>query len=229
MWGSSASQAKLIAHITTKPGFRECQANWQANHSYQLTSHLPYIRPFNSRNFCCMHQTRLSLVILALGLLQCLLLVLIALTPLPDNTGGLAHTLYNGMRIGGDGAARYTPIAALAYWFQVVVLAQICCMVALGVKPARRSTTFWVLLTVCFGAGAFVWTALISSYESFLATGETSMVAGFPVATSWLVYAIWFAGLALVALYVLGFKRYVWSDADQSAFDALVQQTRKSQ
>ena len=72
-----------------------------------------------------MHQTRLAIVILVLGLAQCVALILIALTPLPDNTGGLPHALYNGMRIGGDGAARFLPIAALAYWFQVVVIAQI--------------------------------------------------------------------------------------------------------
>jgi hypothetical protein len=176
-----------------------------------------------------MPQTRLSLVILALGLLQCLLLVSIALTTLPENSVGLAHGQYDGMRIGGDGAARYTPIATCAYWLQLVVLAQICCMVALGVKPARRSRTFWMLLTACFGAAAFVWTGLVTSYASFLATGETSMLAGFPIATTWLVYAIWFAGLALVALYSLGFKHYVWSDADQRAFEALVEQNRKSQ
>jgi len=44
-----------------------------------------------------------------------------------------------------------------------------------------------------------------------------------------LVYSIWLAGLGLVALYVLGFKRYVWSDDDQRAFEVLVKQTRNSQ
>lgn len=176
-----------------------------------------------------MQQTRLSVVILALGVVQCLLLALIALTPLPDNPGGIAHSLYNGMRIGGDGAARYAPIADYAYWFQVIVLAQICFMIALGVKPARRSPVFWTLLTACFAAAVFVWTELIVSYERFLATGETGMLAGFPVATSWLVYAIWLAGWGLVAIYVFGFKRYIWSDDDQRAFETLVEQTRKSQ
>ena len=176
-----------------------------------------------------MHQTRLTIVILVLGLVQCVALILIALTPLPDNTSGLPHALYNGMRIGGDGAARFLPIAALAYWFQVVVIAQIHCMIALAVKPARRSKLFWGLLTACFGVAVYAWTGLIASYEDFLATAETHMVAGFPVAASWLVYSIWLAGLGLVALYVLGFKRYVWSDDDQRAFEVLVKQTRNSQ
>jgi hypothetical protein len=173
-----------------------------------------------------MQQTRLTLVILALGLTQCLLLILMALTPLPDNISGIAHAYYDGMRVGGDGSARFLPIAQLAYVFQVVVLAQIFCMLALGVKPTRRSTFFWTLLAVCFGLSVFVWTALISSYEDFLATGETAMLAGFPVATTWLVYAIWLAGLSLVALYVFGFKSYVWSDTDQREFEQLAHQYR---
>jgi hypothetical protein len=171
-----------------------------------------------------MQQTRLTLIILALGLAQCLALTLMALTPLPDNIGGVAHGIYNGMRAGGDGSARYLPIAQLAYVFQVVVLAQICCMLALGVKPARRSAFFWAMLTICFGLGVFVWTMLVTSYEQFLAAGETAMVAGFPVATSWLVYAIWLAGLGFVALYVFGFKAYVWSDDDQAEFERIVKQ-----
>jgi hypothetical protein len=173
-----------------------------------------------------MPQTRLCLVILTLGLLQCLLLALMAMTPLPDNIGGVSHAVYNGMRAGGDGSARYLPIAQLAYVFQVLVLTQICCMLALGVKPVRRSAFFWAMLTACLALSVFVWTALVSSYESFLASGETSMVAGFPVATAWLVYAIWLAGLGLVALYVFGFKSYVWSDNDQQEFEQLVKQYR---
>jgi hypothetical protein len=45
-----------------------------------------------------MPQTRLSLVVLALGLLQCLLLALMAMTPLPDNISGVAHAAYDSMR-----------------------------------------------------------------------------------------------------------------------------------
>ena len=41
-----------------------------------------------------MQQTRLTLIILALGLAQCLALTLMALTPLPDNIGGVAHGIY---------------------------------------------------------------------------------------------------------------------------------------
>nr|MCH9784876.1 hypothetical protein [Gammaproteobacteria bacterium] len=81
-----------------------------------------------------MNQSRLCLVILLFGLLQCGLLGLIAVLPAAENVGGLAHPLFNSMRVGGDGAARFLPVADLAYWFQILVLAQICCMIALGVR-----------------------------------------------------------------------------------------------
>jgi hypothetical protein len=139
--------------------------------------------------------------------LQCLLLALMAMTPLPDNISGVAHAAYDGMRAGGDGSARFLPIAQLAYVFQIVVLAQICCMLALGVKPTRRSPFFWAMhdsmlwpVCVCLDGTDLILRKL-SSYWSI-------MVAGFPAATAWLVYAIWLAGLGLVALYVFGFKSY---------------------
>ena len=171
-----------------------------------------------------MNQSRLCLVILIFGLLQCLLLALIAMMPALENASGLAHPLFSSMRIGGDGAARFMPVANLAYWFQMLVLAQICCMIALGVRPDRRSNLFWVLLTASFGLLAAAWTLMYQAYEAFLVTGQSEMVAGWPYPTAWQVYAIWLSGFGLVGLYVFGFKAYVWSDDDESKFQALVKQ-----
>jgi len=168
-------------------------------------------------------QSRIIISILVLGILQCLLLLLIALTPTPEQFSAVAHSQFNGMMIGLDGASRLAPIEDYAFYFYLVMLAQICAMVALGVVPKKRDPLFWLSLSGCFGLAAFVWWQMFSAYKSYLATGETTFVAGFPLATTWQVYAVWLAGLGLVALYVLGFKRYVWSDKDQQAFDALVE------
>jgi hypothetical protein len=171
-----------------------------------------------------LNQSRLCLVILLFGLLQCGLLGLIAVLPAAENVGGLAHPLFNSMRVGGDGAVRFLPVAGLAYWFQILVLAQICCMIALGVRPNRRSSGFWVQLGASFGLLAAAWTVMYQAYEGFLVTGQTQMVAGWPYPTAWQVYAIWLSGFGLVALYVVGFKAYVWSDDDETRFRALVKQ-----
>jgi hypothetical protein len=104
------------------------------------------------------------------------------------------------------------------------VLAQICCMIALGVRPDRRSSGFWVQLGASFGLLAAAWTVMYQAYEGFLVTGQTQMIAGWPYPTAWQVYAIWLSGFGLVALYVVGFKAYVWSDDDETRFRALVKQ-----
>ena len=168
-------------------------------------------------------QSRIIISILVLGILQCLLLLLIALTPTPEQLSAVPHSQFTGMMIGQDGASRLAPIEDYAFYFYLVMLAQICAMIALGVVPKKRDPLFWISLSGCFGLAAVVWWQMFSAYKDYLVTGETAFVAGFPVATAWQVYAVWLAGLGLVALYVLGFKRYVWSDQDQQTFDALIE------
>lgn len=171
-----------------------------------------------------MTQNRLCLLILLLGLLQCVLLLLIALSPVGENVNGLPHPTFGNMQIGGDGLARFLPVARLAYWFQILVLAQICCMIALGVRRDRQSKVFWGWLVGSFSLLAGAWTAMYVAYETFLTVGETVMIAGWPYPTAWQVYAIWLSGLGLVGLYVFGFKVYVWSDQDELNFKLLVKQ-----
>ncbi|MGK0469862.1 MAG: hypothetical protein ACJAR0_000324 [Candidatus Azotimanducaceae bacterium] len=173
-------------------------------------------------------QTRLAIIILFIGVLQCVLLLLIADTPAPDLVTGLAHDQFPGMRVGGDGVLRLLPIADYAFYFQLLALAQICVMIALGVSPRKRSPVFWLSLLVSFVLAALVWWQMFTAYEQFLSTGKTEFFAGFPIATAWQVYATWLAGLSLVGLYVIGFKHYVWSDEDQEMFDRLVKSSSES-
>jgi hypothetical protein len=169
-----------------------------------------------------MQQTRLAIGILIVGIMQCLLLLMIAITLEPDQVGAIAHGQFSGMLVGGDGAGRLEPIRDYGFYFQFLMLAQVSLMVALGVNPDRRTPVFWSWLTLSWLAACFVWFKLFAGYEQYLANGETDYIAGFPVAAAWLVYAVWVAGLGLVGIYVFGFKQYVWSDADQAKFDALV-------
>ncbi len=174
-------------------------------------------------------QRLLPITILVLGLIQLGLLFVIAVSPVPENATSLAHASFSGMRIGGDGAARFEPIAGAAFLFQLVVLAQICCMVALGVGKHRHSGSFYVLLVIAFLVAAGVWCGLFFAYESFLSAGTTNYFLGFPVATAWQVYAIWLSGLVLVGTYVFGFTRFIWSAEDESRFQVLVTQARASE
>lgn len=170
-------------------------------------------------------QRRLAIAILILGIIECLILVAIALAPAPENAAGLAHATLPGVRIGGDGTARFTPIATLSFLFQALMLVQAHLMVALGVSDRLRTLPFLGLLAGCLAISLFVWFNLFSEYQRFLETGVTSYFAGFPAATAWQVYAIWLGGLSLVALYVFGFKKFIWSDEDEQAFQQLVDES----
>lgn len=173
-------------------------------------------------------QRRLAIAILVLGIIECALLVVIALSPAPENAAGLAHDALAGVRVGGDGAERIAPIIWPAFLFQALVLVQCHLMIALGVSDHRRTPALMTLLAACLAVSLFVWFNLFSSYQAFLQTGVTDYVAGFPTATAWQVYAIWLGGMSLVALYVFGFRKFIWSEEDEQAYQQFINESRNS-
>jgi hypothetical protein len=162
--------------------------------------------------------------ILAFGVLECLILGLVLLEPPPANATGIPHPSIPSMVIGGDNS-RFSFIADYAWWFQVFALAQAHCLAALGVKAEKRTGTFFVLLFGSYLLALFVWWQMVAGYEQFIATGETAFAFGFPYATAWQTYGLWISGMGLMLIYSLGFRHYVWSDEDQSKFEALVTKT----
>ena len=167
-------------------------------------------------------QNRFAIAIFVIGILECVVLLLIALSTTPENAAGLAHADFAGMRIGGDGMARFLPVADYAFVFQALVLVQCYCLIALGVSHDRKDAPFLGWLAGCLALALLVWWQIFDAYRDFLDSGETTYFAGFPVATAWQVYGIWLAGVGLVLLYVIGFRRFIWSIDDERAFAALV-------
>lgn len=167
--------------------------------------------------------------ILLLGIGECILLFMMYMIEPTANATGLAHPSIPSMAIGGD-SSRYAPISNLAFIFQTLVIAQAHALFALGVKESRRDLPFNIALFVCFVCGWIVWWQMHTEYEAYLLSGDPKYIFGFPEATAWQVYGIWGAGLSLVALYAIGFKRYVWSEADEAKFKALIaNQTNEGQ
>lgn len=171
----------------------------------------------------------LIIAILVFGLIECAILLLISLTPGVENAAGLSHPQLLGMRIGGAGAVRIAPIAILAFLFQTTVLAQFATFIALAVTAKRRSPVFYSFLSLCFVFTIGVWWRLFSGHQQYLATGETQYFLGFPVATAWAVYGVYLAGVSFIVLYVLGFKKFIWSDQDESEFQQLVNKNNTTQ
>ncbi len=158
--------------------------------------------------------------ILLFGVLECLLLALIFFEPTAVNATGISHSTIPAMQIGGD-SARFAPVSDYAWWLQVIVLAQAHCLAALGVSQDKRTPAFLGLLGLSYLAALLVWWQMVTTYETYVTTGETTFFFGFPVPTAWQTYGQFFSGACLIALYSLGFRHFIYSNEDEAKFTAL--------
>ena len=59
------------------------------------------------------------------------------------------------------------------------------------------------------------------SYVSFLETGTTTWLFGFPLSTSLGMFGVFLGGSYLCVIYILGFRRFVYTIEDVAAYVAL--------
>ncbi len=140
----------------------------------------------------------------------------------PANAAGITHETIKGVKLGGDGAERLSTIGDAPFYFQIVVILLAVCLLSMGVNPKRRDGLFKLLMA---GAGAFAvfaWVMLFTSYESYLETGQTDIVFGFPVPTNWFFWGIWGSFVIFNLIYVVFFNRYFLHPDDEKAFQELV-------
>ena len=166
---------------------------------------------------------KLIVVIFATVLLMAGILIAICLADTVPNAAGVAHPEFNGMRIGGDGAARLQYIGGLAFAFQALLLLLIVCLAALGVAEERRSPELWAYMGGTLLFSLFVWWQMYSGHQAFLETGVTSYFMGFPVATAWQVYGTWLGAIPLVILYTVGFRKFIFTIEDERKYEQLLE------
>ena len=166
--------------------------------------------------------------IFAVVLAMAALLLLIGLAEAPPNAAGLPHPAIAEMRSGGDGAARLEAIGGYAFAFQSLLLLFAALLCTLSVSPARRSPAFLGWMAVTFLANMLPWQQMYFQHQAFLETGKTGWFAGFPAATAWQVYGVWFAGIALIAIYSAGFRHYILSENDEQRFRKLLRESGES-
>ncbi len=171
--------------------------------------------------------SKLIYVIFATVLLMAGILIAICLAESVPNGAGLAHAQFNGMRVGGDGAARLEHIGGLAFAFQALLLLLIVCLSALGVAEERRSPQLWAYMGGTLLFSLFVWWQMYSGHQAFLETGVTSYFMGFPVATAWQVYGTWLGAIPLIILYSVGFRKFIFTDEDEMKYEALLEKIAK--
>ena len=138
------------------------------------------------------------------------------------NAAGMAHDSIQGMSVGGDGTARLAPIGLAPYYFQVCVILLVGVMLYMGIAAHRRTGVVKLGLAAITLLALLVWSELYASYLSFLKTGETEIIFGFPVATNWMLWGVWLSMVAFTLFYVIGFRHFILPKEDEEAFEALV-------
>lgn len=175
-------------------------------------------------------RSKLIVVIFATVLLMAGILIAICLAETVPNAAGVAHPEFNGMQVGGDGAARLQYIGGLAFAFQALLLLLIVSLAALGVAEERRTMELWAYMGGTLLFSLFVWWQMYSGHQAFLETGVTSYFMGFPAATAWQVYGTWLGAIPLIILYTVGFRKFIFTDEDEQKYEQLLENiARKSE
>ncbi len=164
---------------------------------------------------------RLIHVLLLVLLLIAGLIGWVLISPEPAMSTGGPHPTVAGMDVGGDGLARVEPIFVLGFLLLALFVILVHLLVALSVSQRNRTTVFWLLLSGTGLVSLWVYWRLFSSYTHFLETGETEFFLGFPVASAWMMFGIWLSGALFAVIYVIGFRRFVFTAEDEAAYDLL--------
>jgi len=155
--------------------------------------------------------------------------VFIFMSEPPIGAAGVAHESIQGMSVGGDGAARLSSIGKAPFYFQAAVILMAVALLYMGVAEHRRDTRFRVFMVLGAAFALFVWYNLYSSYEAYLATGETEILFGFPVPTNWMLWGVWGSFVLFDLFFVFFFRDYFWPPEDEAAFKALVEEMKNKE
>ncbi len=168
-------------------------------------------------------------VILVLLLVMAGITLFVLLSEPSPNASGMVHPTIDGMKVGGDGAERLAPIGTAPYWFQFVFILLVGMMLYLGVSERNRTLFAKIGLLAFVILAEFVWYMTYETYLDFLVTGDPQIAFGYPIASNWSLWGIWLSFVAFSVFYSLGFRRFIFTNADQKAFEDLVKETKSTQ
>jgi len=141
----------------------------------------------------------------------------------PDASTGTAHASIDALQVGGDGLARFQPVANIALLTFSAMLIMFGILLYLGISEHRRTRQCKAWISTGTIALLIVWWSMIGTYSAYLASGEFPMILGFPLPTAFTVYGLWLAGFVFVIAYVVGFRSFVFTKDDEEAYHELVE------
>lgn len=99
----------------------------------------------------------------------------------------------------------------------------------LGVSPRYRKKQFWVWIGGITLLVLFSWWKLYTSYMHFLSSGETQLFLGFPTPTAWMIYGLWGAASLFSIMYVVGFRKFIFTHKDEAELNEIVEAYAKEE
>lgn len=166
------------------------------------------------------------LVLLALLLGMWVVLIAAYLTAEPPGGHGVPHGEFTSMLRGGPVSS--SRIAFLGACFGVLEIAVFVTCMTLGISRSRSGRG---ILFAIFGTGTVaylgVFMLMVGAQRASVASGEVTFLGPFPAATSWMLFGMWGAPLLFVAAYLIGFSRWIITDADLARFHELANRTNQ--
>jgi uncharacterized membrane protein YecN with MAPEG domain len=171
----------------------------------------------------------MKLIYLILGLLLIVgaCVVAVFLADEPTASTGAAHATIAAIQSGGDGFARFTPVATVTLVMQSAIFIMFGLLLYLGISVHRRTRQCKVWIAAGTMALLFVWWSIYGTYSEYLASGELRMFLGFPVPTAFTVYGLWLAGFVFVIAYVVGFRSFIFTVQDEAAYHELLEKHKR--
>jgi hypothetical protein len=166
-------------------------------------------------------------VVLALLLVLAIFLGISLLKPMPVSPSGTPHSEINGMRIGGDGAARFKGFETTAFVLFAASFILFSTLIVTSVSKRNRSASFWFWLVLITLLVLFVWYRVFDSYTDYLSTGDLRFFLGFPEPTAWMIFGLWGGGALFALLYVLGFRRFIYTKHDEETLKDIIEEYAK--
>lgn len=163
-------------------------------------------------------------ILVLLGLLAGLLALclLIFSIPEPVNSHGMAHNAVDGMRQAGDALQQSEPVFAIGYLLGVMIYLIMSAMVYIGVPQAKRDRRLRLVHSAATLVVLGMWSLLIYLFRQYLYSGDPMIDSGFPLPTLVMLLGLWAAPLSFSLIYVLGFRRWVFTREDEETFRRLM-------
>ena len=167
-------------------------------------------------------------ILILLGLLACLLAlcVLIFTIPEPINGHGMAHHSVDGMRQAGDAWLQSKPVFTVGYLLGILIYLIISALIYIGVPRAKRDGTFTLAHAAATLAVLGMWSFLMYLFRQYLHSGDPMIDFAFPLPTLVMLLGLWIAPMSFSLIYILGFRRWIFTREDEETFRKLMESKR---